>query len=420
MKVKLRRLLAPFMAALTLASLAEAQDITTIVIQGDYISGVGNVISVGGLAVDDAGQVVVHVLTDNPVLTLNAALIDAAQAPLMVEGLSLNSPPGALISSFQGGAFSMASNGGVAMLLYISGATSGSDDAIYTGWTPNLLAANMQFTMATAPELAPGFTFGGFLSPRINASGKIMFHTILDDPSIPGSYNTSAVYVIDTVTGLHSAPFKEGDILPGLSYPLDGFSWGVRATAFNDAGQILFAADTSGPTANDSLLLLDGVVIAREGDTSPFGTTYTHFQSGGVARDLNNHGDFVFTCGLNALDADRGVVLGTGGIVVKGETMPFFSGGRVTGLASAIFIGDDGAVLWGATWETSNPNQGRGLLIDYTLLVHQGVTEINGLVVLDIPLADRSFTQSPSGQYALFEARLQGGLEGAFLIDLWQ
>jgi hypothetical protein len=81
-------------------------------------------------------------------------------------------------------------------------------------------------------------------------------------------------------------------------------------------------------------------------------------------------------CGLNALDADAGIVLNGAGFVQVGDTFPSIEPFAIRELGQPLFVGNDGV--------------------------------------------DRSFTMSPSGRYVLFEATLAGGLEGAFLIDLWQ
>ena len=62
----------------------------------------------------------------------------------------------------------------------------------------------------------------------------------------------------------------------------------------------------------------------------------------------------------------------------------------------------------------------RGLFADYALLVETGTTRIDGLLVQDLTLLDRSFWMSPNGRYVVFEALMEGNLEGAYLIDLWQ
>ena len=83
----------------------------------------------------------------------------------------------------------------------------------------------------------------------------------------------------------------------------------------------------------------------------------------------------------------------------------------------AIFMGNDGTVAWMGWWTTSV--QTRGLFVDYNLVVETGVTKVGGLVIEELSGLDRSFTVSDSGQYLLFEAVLEVGIVGAFLIDLW-
>ena len=81
----------------------------------------------------------------------------------------------------------------------------------------------------------------------------------------------------------------------------------------------------------------------------------------------------------------------------------------------------DGTLMWSAGWDDPDPAKGGGIFIDYSLVLERGVTRINGLVIESFGnFSGYNFCLSPNGRYLLFRATLQGGVDGAYLLDLWQ
>jgi hypothetical protein len=401
--------------SLSLGVSATAQSITTIVKAGDNIAGYGNVTVVNGLGVDDQGHAFVHVITDNPNLNTNAAFVDENRAVIVGEGQAVGQPSGAVIRSFNGGVIDVSASGNPAFLLGLLNAPF--DEGLYLGTNPDLGLG--KYSTSTAAQLTPGSTYQILLPPLINDSKQLCFHCVVDDPGVTGTYDVDALAVLDTTTASQSALYKEGDILSGQTWGIKKFNWNARGMAFNNSGQILFGAEIFAGSGSQVLYLND-TKIAQTGDPSPWGSTYQSVSTSTTAVDLNNNGDYVFSCDVNELFADDGIVRNGEAFVRKSDFLPDIDPFKISELGQALFIGDDGRVLWMGLWDTPAPIQSRGLFIDYTLLVEEGVTQINGLPVTALPGLDRSFTLSPSGQYVLFEATLQGGIEGAFLIDLWQ
>jgi hypothetical protein len=172
----MRRTLLGVAAALSLGSAAAAQSFTQIVKVGDPIAGVGNVTVVNGLAVDDAGNVLVHVLTDNVNLSLNAAMIDVNAAVVVKEGDAVAQPSGATILSFNGGIVDFAGTAGPVFMPHLAGTTGTTDDeGYYIGSTPTL--AIQKGHTSSAPQLPSGSKYALLLRPRLNSSNHLGFHT---------------------------------------------------------------------------------------------------------------------------------------------------------------------------------------------------------------------------------------------------
>ena len=394
--------------AIALASPLGADSISTIVHPGQSIPNQGNVLAILGLSVSNAGQVLVHVRTDNPNPDADTLLLDRNGAVAFYEGQPLNAPAGAVISSFRW--FMHSSTGEPVFSLGLAPSGTGGN-ALYKG--ANLDLVYVEGSVCTAPQLPAGSAFSQLLNPRLNASGKIACLATIDDPSIAGAYDYGGIAVFDTVTGAHSAPYKKNDFLPGQPWQITSFVWN-NGFELNDAGQILFGATTAASVPTQNVLYLNGTKIAQKSEPSPWGDNYTWVSGSLYNSDVNNAGEVAFVCSLNNAKA----IVRDGEPFVR-DTVAGVEPNVFGGYANQIHFGDDGRVVWGGYWQVSGV-QHRGIFLDRTLIIESWSTHIDGLEIESLSLTSNNFVVSQSGQYMLFEATMTGGLEGAYLMDLWQ
>ena len=396
-----------------LAPLAQAQTITTVVKEGDAIPGKGNVTVVYGLAVDDTGEVLVHVITDIADPAIDAGLIDASLTPVVWEGDAVAAPGGATVGTFNGGEYVVNGAGVPAYYLGLNGTTGAGDDSgIYFKTSLDLVA--QEGAVSPAPELPAGTKYEFPLTPRINDTGGVAFKSRVDDPNIAGTADYSALFVVDTTTGAHSAPYIEGDTIPGQTSPIKELAGDFYNLAYNDAGDLFFGCQLN---TGARALFLNDTRIAMTGELSPFGPTYANLATSLHALDVNDEGSHVFSTNLG--DSGKAIVLNGEGFIRTGGTFPSIAPHNLSSIGQVVLLGNDDTVAWMGQWNVPDLPEGHGLFVDYSLVVQEGVTEIGGLVVEDLPGLDRTLALSDSGQYLLFEAVLAGGVEGAFLIDLW-
>jgi hypothetical protein len=405
------------LAALALTLPASPQTIQKIVETGDALSGMGNVTVIQGPTVNDQGQAIVYVVTDNSNPSLNTALLDKTGTPIFVEGHALSQPSGAAISSFSGGVVNPSTNGPWVYLLGMSGTSGTSDDEGYF-YGPNPDLALQESSISLAPQFPAGSKYVSMLTPYINDSLQVAFHTMIDDPNIAGTFNTRAVMVVDLLNGTHQALIKQGDIPPGQSFAISSFTWDAHAMAFNNAGQVMWGGEIVSAPATNQILYLGLTEVAQKGDPSPFGSTYLNVSTSTLGCDLNNQGEYVFLCTLG--NTGRAINRNGEAFVQSGEILPDIEPYALSEFGQGIFIGDDGRVFWTGLWNRPDGTQVTGLFVDYSLLIEEGVTEIGGQVVADLAGLDRHIALSRSGQYVVFLATLQNGVKGAYLIDLWQ
>ncbi|MCH7701307.1 MAG: hypothetical protein IID37_06435, partial [Planctomycetes bacterium] len=116
----------------------------------------------------------------------------------------------------------------------------------------------------------------------------------------------------------------EGDEVPGV-----GLITSIDNIAVNNNGQWLVEADTDNPDTNaDSVLLMDGVLILREGDplSAPEGATLGSFDSV-TLNGRGNRGHNFFLDGTSGTDDDSGVFWNDELIFQEGDEAPLFTPG---------------------------------------------------------------------------------------------
>jgi hypothetical protein len=135
----------------------------------------------------------------------------------------------------------------------------GGNRAVYRD-TTLLAASGMQ-----VPGLAPGIVFGELEAPRINQSGTVAYRSPLFGPS--GTGGGTAIFRDQTIVAYTGGAVPG---LPGVVY--SGFQQ-FLGPDINDAGQIAFVANLSGPgvTSNNQAIFRDDTLIARKGASTASG-----------------------------------------------------------------------------------------------------------------------------------------------------
>ena len=407
-------LLLPLVAITSFADDSFSTIISSALIEGDIVAGVGAVESIENLAVNSNGDWMVEANTDfanadeDGVLVLNGDV-------LLREGIvgGIDAPANSFVDFFDGISINDKGNGG--FNLFIDPLASNADSGVYL----NDMLIIQESDIATAEDLSPGTPYIGFFDAKINNHNVIMIIASIDDPAIDTSVDR-AIVLADTVNETQSVIAKEEQLLPGqTTRTVDDFGTGPHSSAFNDSGQVLYIAELSGDASADNAVYLNDVLIAQEGSSSPDETRlYDFLADRGL--DLNNHGDYVFKANLSGDTTTDDVIIFNDSIF-KQEGDAAVDGFALTGFGLAggpVRVGDNGNILWFGEWDNPNTDNDSGLFINDRLIVEEGVTEINGLVVDTINNGTDAFAMSSDGSWAIFEATLNGGINGAFLIEI--
>jgi len=414
--------LAPLGVAALLAFTAApaSAQITTAVLEGDNVAGVGNVTLINNLDINSNGEWIVEVDTDNANTDIDAALIKNG-ALYLQEGQALAEPVGASINTFD--SVNLNNNGDSGWNFFLSGTSgTGDDSGIY--FNDGLVL--QEGTISGSPDFSPGTPYIGFFDAKIdnNNSNQIFVVASVDDPNIATTVDRALVIMTLDGSGnlvSEAAPYKEGDTLPGQIETVADFGTGPHLTAFNDGGDILFFADLNGATATDGVIYLNDTLLAQEGSPSPVGgRNYEFLSSRGL--DLSNSGHWVHKANLDGATTDDELIVLDGAVFRReGDTLPAISPFLFTAFGTGsgpVAVDDAGNVLWFGDWDDPNTDIDTGLFLNDQLLVQEGVTMIDGMIVDTIQSGEDAFRMSDSGQYVIFEAQLVGGIDGAFIIDL--
>ena len=405
--------------------------VTTLVLEGDAVPGVGLVTRIDNIAVNNVGEWLVEADTDFADTEADSVLIRNGALDWR-EGDAVPAPANATLNSFD--SITLSDTGRSGFNFFLSGTAGGSDDSgVYGFFEPGSLPFDGTVLVVQESEEAPGLTAGtpfiGFFNVKINNADQLWVVASVDDPNIATTVDR-ALYILESDPDLggisaFTLVAAEEEVLPGQIEAVADFGTGPHASAFNNAGEALFFVDLTGDTATDGALYhydgLDRLLIAQEGGASPIrGRPWSSLSSPEL--DLNDNGDHVYSGSLTGDTASNLLLVKNGAkFRQEGDPVPGLSPGGF-GLTSfgtgPLEISDGGSVLWYGDWDDPNTDLDTGLFLDDTLLVQEGVTVLEGSVVDTIRGVQDGYHMSNNGQLVIFEAVLQDGREGAFLIEL--
>ncbi|MBU0616591.1 MAG: hypothetical protein KKI02_02625, partial [Planctomycetes bacterium] len=281
-------------------------------------------------------------------------------------------------------------------------------------------------TISMAPEFVPPTPYIGFFEVKINDQGDLVVMASVDDPNIPSTVDRALVWwdLDNGVLVSESVIMKEGDVPAGQTEPVYDMGTGPHQLAFSNYGDALYFVDLDGDTTTDGVIFLNTIKIAQEGDVAPDPTrTYGSLSSKGL--DLNDFGGHVFKAQLDSSDTSNDYVLIRDGTIFRreGESIPAiapdaFAGTSPFGTGSGpVQIDHCGNVFYFGDWNDPNTDVDSGLFLNDQLIVQEGVTVVGGSPMDTINSGQDAFALSDNGRYAIFEATLLDGTNGAFTIE---
>jgi hypothetical protein len=392
------------MAALAILSVAGTamalppNTMTTLFVDGDDAGGVGAVTFVDKTCVNNSGTYMVWLDTNNTDTNIDAVLMRDGVLALQ-EGGAL--PGGLQLSSVND--LSINNNGDSGWNFFLDVPPSPIDSGVFFNQT----AVFLEGAFSTAPGLTPGVTpFIGFFGARMNDNNRMLLVASVDDPAI-GSTVDQALIRIDYNAGAgtytETLLAKEGDVLPGGATILT-LSTGPHNYDINNAGSVMYIAESSGGITDT--VYVDTTPVMQEGQPSfEAGRNWEILSDRPL--DLNNNGEWVFRANLAGDTANDEVIVKNGvAFVREGQSLPAIAPHALTAFGSTpIFIDDSGNVVWFGDWNDPDTTRDTGLFWNEELLIQEGVTALDtvlgNLVIDDVRGIESGFSMSDNGAYIM-------------------
>ncbi|MBL8863780.1 MAG: hypothetical protein JNK02_17455 [Planctomycetes bacterium] len=413
------RRLTPILLLPALAAASAAQAPVVLVKDADVVAGVGNVTAIDNLAVNAAGTWLVEADTDNPNTAIDGVILKNGVVALR-QGDLLAAPAGASVSSFDAVTINAAGDSG--WNLFLAGVPTSADSGIYFNSTLVL----QEGALSTSPSFSPGTPYIGFFETKFNDLGQILVVASVDDVAIATTVDRALVLLQVDGSGTllsETVLLKEGDSIAGIPVEtVADIAQGPHDFALNNGGVAMYTVDLTGSTTTDGLVIVGSTVVAREGDPSAVpGRNYEILYDRHV--DLADSGDYVFLANLDGATTDDDVIIKNGTTVIAREGFGLAAIGAFTITSfgtGPVRIDSSGNVFWFGDWNDPDTTRDTGLFRNGELLVQEGVTLTSGgALIVSIASVQDSFAISPDGRWLIFEGQLAGGVDAAFLLDVF-
>jgi hypothetical protein len=396
-------------------SAAAANDhITTAVLSPQNVPGVGNIVLVQQVDVNNNGDWIAVVDTDHPDLSSNSALLYNG-ALMFREGQALAAPAGAILDEFV--SVSLSSTGAVASIFRLSG----------PGVPLQGLFLDNQLIVAVGDMSAGiGAPYVSMRGVKINGNNDLLLEGDVDDPAVPGTNNPALIRIQTSPLLLDGAIVRQGDLLAAnYPRPLDFFgSLPQVNVAFNDRSDVLYVAILrfDGAPNDEQAVFFNQSLLGQQGFPSPAGLSYGTlagpFNQKGVG--LSNFGDHVFQAELSN---NRDILVRNGAVFVEEQVTTFSDISPFVivnlGTVEPVHIDDAGRVVWTGAWNAMFPAP-FGLFRDDSLLVRENATmTAEGFTIQTLRHDQHAYQVSDNGQWIIFRAVItSSGRNGAFIIHL--
>lgn len=404
--------LAPLLLTTTSLAAPVGDELTeALILSGAQIGDLGLANSFSGLDVNNNGDWVTVVNTDSPNFN-NSAMVENGLV-LLQEGDQLDNPQGVFLNTF--GDLAEAENGTV----YFDAALSGSP--------LNALMSEPGGPLVQEGDLLNGLGIPADLrltdvSRFANYGGNdFVIDAVFEEINDPGSYLDAIVRLeFDGGQVTPTGVIFEGDLLAGSSGNLRLVSSGNHSLDTNSAGLALYVAGTTPNdlTPVDYSIALESSVLAAEGSPSPLaGRNWTDLSFSSVA--INDSNDVAWEGKISGGSADNDLLVKNGvKVAQRGDAVPGLPGPSLLGFDNLpLFLSDAGELLWCGVWIGGGLDY--GLFIDDKPLVITGVTKIDGATVNELNPLFTGYAMSDNGRYVIFGADLDDGRSGIFRLDRW-
>ena len=407
------------LAALSLAAPSVLAQSPGVLLQdGDPVFGVGSVDRIQSVAITDLGSWSVVVEAGFDFSRDKCLLLSGFLA--LREGMALPLPVGSTVRGW--GSNDLASNGDLGLVLEVD--LSGTTDSVdYLFW--NLSPIVGENEILTGPGFGPNTTLDSVRVARVTADRTVIALMKVENPTVaPGMTDALMRFRIDAQGNVLSREVlatrrTQNDTLDTFIEELGSPTSPEHSLSVNQRGD--FVLPVNGFGRKVIMKNLD-TIVAQELQPSPVaGRSYAANAFALSKCAINDRGDIVFSANLTPIGpANEPTTL----LIVKngqkfsqsGDVIPALSASALGKATVAVFVSNRGDVFWRAQ-PTTTAGAGAAFMKNYTPLIQESVTVVEGNPVYQVTAANECFAVSPNGRFFLGRVVLQTVGDAVLFID---
>lgn len=391
--------------ALALAAPAFTQTTPAVVVStGDMVPGLGPIDYFYGVKVNDLGETLVLAHVDSGDNNYARALYKNGN--ILIKAGDPGAGVGGEVRFFA--SYDIADNGDTAVVATVFNAP-GLPSSAYVLWIKGNPAL-VEGDPAVIGDFNAGSTISQIQSAILNDVGGVLIDCQVNDP-IDGIQDALVVATYGpagniTSTGLVA---RTGTGLPGVGQTVDHF-FGTEnmSTSFDDLGRPLYGCvlDAAAGTQDNVLYYKTNTLVAQSGSASPIAGR-NWLDSWHFAPDTNSSGQIAYRGWLDTSDPSNDQVIMLDGAVFKreGDSAPL-SGTTIENFGQGpVKLTEDGRVGYFADTDYFNDEYDACLFMANTIMAREGSTAIeDGTQVLRIHDLLQDYDFSDDGRFCLYTA----------------
>ena len=389
--------------------------IGTLIKKGDTVIGLGGMINMTYVAINDSKTWMALLSTDFSDGNRDGCLLSNGFVALR-EGTPLFAPVGSTLDEWT--SINLSNRGDLGMIIRARPQIGPPVDGVFR----NLVPVTMRTQVISSPFLGsnPPSTWDSFSVVKMNSNNEmfVLGEIANTAPSAPRAKEKSLVrFRLDdvgnvletTVLATEGMTVPAGITLAGSLCLLNN----EHILSVNEQGDFitLIANDTTVPPIK-ALLINMQQIVAQQGQPSPVGKPWRELSLARVA--LNDRDDYVISGAAGqAGDTDGYLIVKNGQkFAQQGDILPGFATNLQPGSQAPMYIANNGDVFWHARVLNND-----SFMRNYEQIVTAGRTLINGNLVTSVLGAENAFSISRNGRFFVGNVEVQSVGTTAVFVD---
>lgn len=384
------------------------QSIQTLIKKNDTIIGLGGMVGMTYVAVNDSKTWMALLSTSFPDSTRDGCLLSNGFVTLR-EGSPLFAPVGSILDEWN--SISLTNRGDLGMIIKARPSVGLPVDGAFR----NLVPVALKDQVIVSPNLGAGADWETFAVVKMNSNNEMFVLGEVANPAVTRNKERTLVrYRLDDL----------GNILETTVLATEGMTvaTGLRLAgsqclgnnehilSVNERGDFITFIASDSPSVQQLAINMQ-TVVAQSGGPSSVGKPWRVLTLSRVA--INDRGDYVVTGSVGqANDPDGFLIEKNGQKFAQSDDILEGITRLGNGTQAPLYIANTGDVFWHARGST-----GDAFMRNYSPIVHAGRTIVGGNLVTSLSGSENAFSISPNGRFFAANVELQTVGTAALFMD---